>query len=396
MFDLRCERSGVALGSDELMDRRQQPEPTVSLSRESASAEQCVDPLMSSALESKGRSPGEPSSRPVYSERLLEFLRRAKPDDRRSIADILCWGWGRIAGAVAVFVVCPNFFTYLISIFFVSSGMGILVALSHESQHSALFRSKKFNDLVGAWLCAYPVGSVYGSSRAVHLAHHKYLNTEQDPDKHFHLEHDKSTRSEFTRYFLKLLFGGQLWTSIIVNGFFRRNDDTAIDTTQPTPRTSCPEVLNLVPVQIVIFSILWIVSGHWWAYFALWLVPIFTLGTFLGYLRGFIDHARLKSDDDRLAAGRLISVPYPSIFDRALLTGLDFHFHAEHHFFPAVPHQYLPELHKILQQDPAFRDRYLVRPTYFQFLRDYWHQIGAATQVRSVKSGNCKTEHGNA
>ncbi len=358
-------------------------------------------------------------SKPAYSAELTAFLKRAKAKNFRAILDIILWGWGRISIGVAIFTLLPNPLTYALGIVFISSGMGILVALSHESQHSALLRSKKWNDMVGAWLCAYPVGSVYGASRAVHLAHHKYLNTSQDPDRHFHLEDDKSTPEQFANYFLKLLCGGQLWTSIVVNGFLRKDEvvsssgasqhssnwqsagsesassegassecvssegatfDGAVATAEKTSvgaRRKYPEILNLVPVQIVVFSLLWLVTGFWWAYFALWLVPIFTLGTFFGYLRGFIDHARLESDDMTRAAGRLISVPHPSLFDRALLTGLDFHFHAEHHFFPAVPHYYLPELHNVLQNDPAFRDRYLVRPTYFSFLRDYWKQIGS-------------------
>ncbi|MBS1953153.1 MAG: fatty acid desaturase [Cyanobacteria bacterium SZAS-4] len=323
-------------------------------------------------------------AKPAYSAELTSFLKRAKAKNFHAILDISLWGWGRIALGIAMFALFANPLTYLLAILFVSSGMGILVALSHESQHSALLRSKKWNDLVGAWLCAYPVGSVYGASKSVHLAHHKYLNTSQDPDRHFHLEDDKSTPEQFANYFLKLLCGGQLWTSIVVNGFLRKDDGVIAESAEALStavnRRKYPEVFNLVPVQMVVFSLLWLATGFWWAYFALWLVPIFTLGTFFGYLRGFIDHARLESDDTTLAAGRLISVPHPSLFDRALLTGLDFHFHAEHHFFPAVPHYYLPELHNVLQNDPAFRDRYLVRPTYFSFLRDYWKQIGSGAR----------------
>jgi fatty acid desaturase len=204
------------------------------------------------------------------------------------------------------------------------------------------------------------------------------------------------------------LFGGQLWNSFVVNGFLRHRASNSLQKsgsqssdktssvsatsapsipTEPVvvlPKHKVPEVANLLPVQMVIFGLLWLVTGFWWSYFALWLAPIFTLGTFFGYLRGFIDHARLTDDDNKLAAGRLISVPNPSLWDRALLTGLDFHFHAEHHFFPAVPHYYLPQLHKILQNDEQFRDRYLVRPTYFSFLRDYWKQInlGAGNSAR--------------
>jgi fatty acid desaturase len=355
-----------------------------------------------------------------YSPELTAFLKRAKSKNVRAIVDTVVWGWGRIALGVAVFAAFPSPLTYIVSILCISSGMGILVALSHESQHSALLRSKKWNDLVGAWLCAYPVGSIYGSSRAVHLAHHKYLNTPQDPDRHFHLEEDKSTPEQFANHFIRLLFGGQLWNSIVVNGFLRHRSASSrapaselstnasnimaaplsanasnvnastsaasVDSREDViflAKRKTPEVANLLPVQAIVFGTLWLATGYWWAYFALWLVPIFTLGTFFGYLRGFIDHARLEDDDTKLAAGRLISVPHPSLFDRALLTGLDFHFHAEHHFFPAVPHYYLPELHQVLQNDPMFRERYLIRPTYFCFLRDYWKQISSAASNTS-------------
>ncbi len=54
-------------------------------------------------------------------------------------------------------------------------------------------------------------------------------------------------------------------------------------------------------------------TGFWWAYFVLWLAPIFALGTLLGYIRGFIDHARLAEDDEASSESRLVSVPTPSL-----------------------------------------------------------------------------------
>jgi fatty acid desaturase len=312
---------------------------------------------------------------------IAEFLARAKPKTWYGLCDVFLGGWLRIFMCLALYAWKPCPITFAMTFFGVTSGMGSLVALSHESQHASLLPKKKWNDLIGAWFCAYPIGSVWGTSRAVHLAHHKYLNTPLDPDLHFHLEEDKSTPKDFAMFFLKLLFGGQLWTSFVVNGFLRhadrakQSDTEAAQSVIVMPKRKYPEVLNLMPVQCVVFNLLWLITGQWWAYFAFWLLPIFTLGTFLGYMRGFIDHARLADDDPVLSANRLISVPNPSIFDRSFLTGLDFEFHAEHHFFPSVPHYFLPELHKILQADPNYKERYLCRPSYQSFLADYWKQI---------------------
>ena len=325
---------------------------------------------------------------------LSEFLKRAKPRNGRAFAD-LTRGYLRLFGSMALFVLFPSPLTMVLAFLGNTCAMGALINMAHESQHAALFRNKKVNDIVGAWLCAYPVGSIYGASRAVHLAHHKYLNTELDPDKHFHWEADKSTPVGFVLYFVKLVLGGQLWTSIVVNGFLRsRNTTDAAPAAQcpPSvvvmPKRKYPEVFNLIPVQLTIFLTFWAVSGIWWLYFALWLLPIFTIFTGFGFVRGFIDHARLASDDPTKSENRLITVPNPSVIDKMFFTGYDFEFHAEHHFFPSVPHYYLPRLHRILQADPSYSSRYLLRSSYTSFLRDYWNQICAgiksSTAVKPV------------
>ncbi len=358
---------------------------------------------------------------------LAEFLKRAKPNDLWALYDLTMGGYGKLLISMALIHYFPGPITYFVVFFLNTSVMGGLINLAHESQHAALLRNKKWNDRVGAWLCAYPVGSIYGVSRAVHLAHHKYLNTDVDPDKHFHWEEDKSSPSGFIMYFVKLVMGGQLWTSIVVNGFLRaqqKNQDngaqasgqnsspTSGQTGSPTsgqngkecalsgaqgptaasvvvlPKRSYPEVFNLFPVQGILFLTFWAVSGIWWLYFALWMLPIVTLGTAFGFMRGFIDHARLATDDQIKSDGRLITVPNPSFIDKIFFTGNDFEFHAEHHFFPSVPHYFLPRLHRILQQDPRYSSRYLLRESYTSFLGDYWKQIckgeRSSTKVKQI------------
>lgn len=326
----------------------------------------------------------------AFLEPIPEFIKRAKPRAWRAWYELLFGGYLRIALAVVLFSCLPTFWMYIFVILVITSGMGVLINLSHESQHSALLPDKRANDWVGAWLCAYPLGSIYGTSRAVHLAHHKYLNTSADPDRHFHDEGDKSDPAGFILYFVRLLLGGQLWTSIILNGFLRQRG-REVTGAQPSlayvrlPARRYPEVFNLLPVQLILFLLFWLATGKIWAYFALWLLPIFTVGTLLGYVRGFIDHARLADDDEVKSETRLITVPRPSLIDRLFFTGLDFHFHAEHHFFPSVPHYYLPRLHKLLQADPAYRNRYLLRESYTSFLLQYFKQICQGRKSRSTE-----------
>ncbi|MCC7531118.1 MAG: fatty acid desaturase [Candidatus Melainabacteria bacterium] len=312
----------------------------------------------------------------VEDRELAEFLKKAKPRTSRALLDLIVWCWGMMILGIVPYLLMQNIWTFLVAFAFVTSRMGALLALAHDAQHAAFLPDKRWNDLIAAWFCAYPVGSIFGSSRSVHMAHHKLLGQSDDPDRNFHLEANKSTPKEFVVHFTRLVFGGQLWTSIIVNGLLRpMKRDKKDAQTVILARTGHPEILNLVPVQLVIWAALWLASGQFWLYFALWLLPIFTTGTFLGFLRGFVDHARLKDDPQGPMEGRLISVLNVGLLARWYLAPFDFKYHAEHHLFPAAPHYYLEELHEILQKNSEIRKLYICRHSYAEFLGKYWHQI---------------------
>ncbi|HEY9677835.1 MAG TPA: fatty acid desaturase [Drouetiella sp.] len=331
------------------------------------------------------------------SDTVTNFVKSAKPILWRGLVDLVVWSWGMLALGVAVYVIYPNFLTFAFVFLVVTSRMGALLAIAHDAHHGTFLPSKKWNDLIAAWFCAYPVGSIYNSSKAVHMAHHKLLNTPEDPDRNFHWEENKSTPQEFAWHFLRLVFGGQLYTSIIVNGILRPLQKNAVQPAdKPAPvvvltRKGHPEILNLVPVQLIIWGTLWAVSGQWWLYLALWLGPIFTTGTFLGFLRGFVDHARLPSDNSVNAAERLVTVLNANFLERAFLAPYDFKYHGEHHMFPSVPHYYLSNLHTILQADESYKTRYLTRPSYTAFIREYWTQISHDSTKQKLANPTLQT-----
>src|SRR5690606_20561273 len=80
----------------------------------------------------------------------------------------LHWAWNIPVTAVAIFLV------------------GIwqhrLVMLGHEGSHYLLFKNRKLNEIVGNWLCFYPLWGRAYNYRAQHLAHHQHVNDpELDP-----------------------------------------------------------------------------------------------------------------------------------------------------------------------------------------------------------------------
>jgi fatty acid desaturase len=319
---------------------------------------------------------------------IAEFIKNAKPDTRQALIKLLFWSWGLLILAIVPYILFPSIWTFALAFMAVTSRMGAALSLAHDAQHHTFLPNKKWNDLIGAWVCAYPMGSIYGSSRAVHLTHHRLLNKPDDPDRCFHIETDKDTPKKFAGHFVRLVFGGQLWSSIIVNGVLRplgKDKPPEKPAVVVLTRKGHPEILNLIPVQLFIWGCLWLASGQWWLYIALWLGPIFTLGTFLGFLRGFVDHARLPSeeaDPDDPGHDRLISIRKVNWIERCFLAGFSFHYHAEHHMFPSVPPYYLPELHKLLQSSDYYRSTYVVRESYTQFVIEYWKEIRDRAKMR--------------
>src|SRR5437868_15550494 len=124
----------------------------------------------------------------IDNDAVTQFIKQAKPKTGKALLHLCVWSWGILVAGVALYCVFPSPWTFALAFLIITSRMGALLALAHDAQHSAFLPNKKWNDLIGAWCCAYPMGSIFGSSRAVHMAHHKLLNTIEDPDRNFHIE----------------------------------------------------------------------------------------------------------------------------------------------------------------------------------------------------------------
>ena len=58
-----------------------------------------------------------------------------------------------------------------------------LAAIAHEASHYTLLKNRIWNDLVGDWLCLFPLMSSVQLYRLNHMAHHQFVNDESfDPD----------------------------------------------------------------------------------------------------------------------------------------------------------------------------------------------------------------------
>lgn len=128
---------------------------------------------------------------PELKNRLREFL---ATDNHTNFLYILrAWTIAAftIGGAVAFFEfrgqwgisALWNIPVYLIALAVVGASQHQLAGAVHEAVHHTLFRNRKLNEIVGDWLCAFPLLTSVYQFRLYHLAHHQFVNDpERDPD----------------------------------------------------------------------------------------------------------------------------------------------------------------------------------------------------------------------
>ena len=114
--------------------------------------------------------------------------------------------WGTIALAVGLFAVWPNPLTSVLAVAVIGSRQLGLAILMHEAAHNALFKSRKINDWAGEWLCGRPILAELAAYRHYHLTHHRFTQTDKDPDLALSSKFP-TTRSSLQRKFLRDLTG---------------------------------------------------------------------------------------------------------------------------------------------------------------------------------------------
>ncbi|MEX0348852.1 MAG: fatty acid desaturase family protein [Paracoccaceae bacterium] len=256
--------------------------------------------------------------------------------------------WGTIALAVALFGFWPNPATFLLAVMIIGSRQLGLAILMHEAAHNALFRRQRLNDLVGAWLCARPIMADLGAYRRYHLTHHRYTQSDKDPDlslsSKFPTSH-ASMRRKFTRDLtgqtgVKQL-EGQIATALRMAG-----DHDAIEAAEADFAQSFKSLHFWVTVPIFLAVVVVMgLAGDWWWGLAFWLLPYLTWFQFVLRVRNIAEHGATEQSDDPF---RNVRTTLAGPVARLLVAPYWVNYHLEHHMIMHVPCYNLPKLHKLL------------------------------------------------
>lgn len=250
--------------------------------------------------------------------------------------------WAVITAAVTAGILWPILIPLSVAV--IGTRQLGLAILMHEAAHGGLSQNRRLNDFLGHWLCAVPVGASLTAYRPYHLAHHKYAQQAEDPDLVLSAPFPV-TRASLRRKIIRDLTGQTFFKQRVLFAFQTRRDKETAEGAVVTGRSVTPFLL--VNTALMAAAIL---AGVWWAYFALWLLPMATWFPMVTRLRNIAEHACVEgSSTDPFRAARTTGAAW---WERAFIAPYWVNFHAEHHLFMHVPCWKLPALHRAVRARP--------------------------------------------
>jgi fatty acid desaturase len=200
--------------------------------------------------------------------------------------------------------------------------------LAHEAAHKLLFTNKRWNDVVGRWLLAYPALVPFDAYRRSHFAHHREEFGPNEPDMNLYVGYP-ITRASFRRKLRRDALGASGWKNLrALLGALRS-------------RTARPFALRIVAGQLLVLVPLALI-GRPELYVFLWLAPWLTVWRVLNRLRAIAEHGGMTASRDRRLTTHHVRQTWPARF---VLVPFNTGWHLAHHVDMGVPWRNLPRLH---------------------------------------------------
>lgn len=246
-------------------------------------------------------------------------------------------------------------FFYPLLIFVIASRQGALLNIVHEAAHSLVSANKSWNDFLGRYLCALPIGVDFDGFRNGHKFHHLHAGTKLDPKS----DTEKYRAVRFDRQ-LFLLFLKDL-SGITALSVFFAYEGGGRKTEAQQGQGALKKLATLSAVQVIILGGLFQFNlAH---YFLLWIVPAISPHMFLMRVRGIAEHglplqlcAQVNSGREGSNLTRSFLTPARQYrhfkflipVEKFFIGSIGIHYHHEHHALPGVPYYHLPKVHALL------------------------------------------------
>jgi fatty acid desaturase len=241
---------------------------------------------------------------------------------------------------------------YIGAVAVIASRQHALMVLTHEGIHKRLSRILWVNDWLARLLAAFPVFISLAKWRFIHLDHHQYTHTADDPDRAIYARYPLASR-KFRRLLLRDLCGVNVITTLkyfidiplVTNEFNRRFLGEARE-------AQYRQIADMRAFAWFWFSVLTaglLIGGLQFVilFVLYWLAPYCTLTQGFFRIRGAIEHGNVPDPQNLYRQTRTYLItPVLAFF----FSPKHVNYHLEHHLYPSVPFYNLPRLHDVLQE----------------------------------------------
>ena len=247
--------------------------------------------------------------------------------------------WAVICLAIAAFIVFPNPLVYAAAFLIIGSRQHGLAILAHETAHRALFENKALNEWVGKYLIAAPYGGDMIAYRHYHLKHHRFAQTQLDPDLPLSAKFP-TTKASLTRKFTRDVTGLTFLRIRLATWKMRSSGEVL-------PGSDAFQKSSQIPYFITnaVLLAVFILIGHPWLFLTLWLLPLWTWFFACLRLRNIAEHGMTTNDNNQLTHAR---TTHANVIERILFAPYWVNYHVEHHAYMFVPCYRLKALHRAM------------------------------------------------
>ncbi len=274
-----------------------------------------------------------------------DALTRDEIDELLEMHDWRSWAsvgldWGLVFGAMALVAWLPHVLTVLLALFVIGARQLGLAVLMHEAAHRTLFSSRRVNDWVGNWLCAYPIWADLHPYRPYHLQHHAKNWTDEDPDLELARKHPV-TAASMRRKVWRDLSGRVGWKRVRI--LLRRDVQGGDGMHTSRARAGWHNLRGVVGTNALLLAVLTL-AGHPLLYL-LWVGAWFTSYSLVTRIRSIAEHSSVPDPTDELQNTRTTEASW---WERLFIAPNRVNYHLEHHLLMTVPHYHLPRMHELL------------------------------------------------
>lgn len=253
----------------------------------------------------------------------------------KSVAFILL-EWTIIISSIVLYIYIKNPLLLLILIPLISTRQYALYSLLHDGIHFLHCKNSSFNDLITRIFLAWPLFISLSIMRNNHFKHHKYLQTDEDPEIS-HLEYQEFKFPLDKKKFLIILLKDLLGYNFIKYRVYKLSKKSSYKNSERDTTSNLYKFFYYL--SIIFFSIYFNIAIE---LLLLWVVPYATLYQALNRVRIYSEHFNIP--DKSFKTRTLIINSFLAFF----ISPYNLGYHSEHHLYPFIPNYNLKKLHTLI------------------------------------------------